>query len=86
MTDPVLVRRRQIERAAVAGKRVGYGLFAVACVVFAVSFASGFTGFTVAVIVTALLVGSALLVPAIIAGYAVKAAEREERGLPPRPH
>ena len=36
---------------------------------------------TVQVIVASLLVGSAILAPAIVFGYAVKAAEREEQGL-----
>ena len=82
LNDPVLVRRALIARLAALGKRIGYLLFLVACVVFVVAFFAGFTGFTVAVIVTCMLVGSALLIPAIIAAYAVKAAEREERGEP----
>jgi F0F1-type ATP synthase membrane subunit c/vacuolar-type H+-ATPase subunit K len=35
----------------------------------------------VRIIVGSLLVGSAVLAPAIVFGYAVKAAEREEQGL-----
>jgi hypothetical protein len=77
--DPVLARRRRIERAAGLAQRVGYGLFALAIVVFVVGFAAGFTPPVVAVVVLALAAGSVLLAPAIVAGYAVKAADREDR-------
>ena len=41
-------------------------------------FAIGFTPATVSVVVVAMVVGSVLLAPAIVLGYAVKAAERED--------
>jgi hypothetical protein len=78
-SDPVLRRRRQIARAAELGQRIGYALFGVAIVVFVVGFAVRFTPLTVSVVVAALLVGSVFLAPAIVAGYAVKAAERDDR-------
>ena len=77
--DPVLARRRRIARAAEVGQRAGYGLFALAVVLFVVGFAAGFTPVVVTAVVAALAVGSVLLAPAIVAGYAVKAAEREDR-------
>lgn len=82
--DPVLVRRRQMARAAEVAQRAGYGLFGLAVVLFVVGFAVGLTSRVVTGIVVALGVGSALLAPAIVVGYAVKAADREdrERGLP----
>ena len=46
---------------------------------FVVAFVVGFTGPLVAAIVGALVVGSLLLAPAIVLGYAVKAAEKEDR-------
>jgi hypothetical protein len=78
-SDPVLRRRRQIARAAELGQRIGYALFGVAVVVFVVGFVVGFSQATVTVVVAALLVGSVFLAPAIVAGYAVKAAERDDR-------
>lgn len=77
--DPVLVRRRQMARGAELAQRVGYALFGVAVVLFVVGFATGFTGGVVTAILVALGVGSALLAPAIVVGYAVKAADREDR-------
>ncbi|HET6952938.1 MAG TPA: hypothetical protein VFI47_21320 [Acidimicrobiales bacterium] len=77
--DPVLARRRQVARAAELAQRLGYGLFALAVVLFVVGFAAGFTSVVVTAIVVALAVGSVLLAPAIVAGYAVKAADRDDR-------
>jgi hypothetical protein len=77
--DPVLVRRAQVARLAILGQRVGYLLYGGAIVVFVVGFIVGFTPAIVTTIVTAMIIGSALLAPAIVAGYAVKAAAREDR-------
>jgi hypothetical protein len=77
--DPVLARRRRLARGAEVAQRVGYALFGLAVVLFFVGFASGFTGALVGAILVALGVGSALLAPAIVIGYAVKAADREDR-------
>ena len=77
--DPVLARRRQFARFSELAQRVGYALFGLAVVLFLVGFASGFTGGLVTAIVVALGVGSALLAPAIVIGYAVKAADRDDR-------
>ena len=77
--DPVLVRRRRMARAAELGQRVGYALFGLAVVVFVVGFAAGFTRAWSAPSSSALGVGSLLLAPAIVVGYAVKAADRDDR-------
>ncbi|HKY67050.1 MAG TPA: hypothetical protein VJM49_11800 [Acidimicrobiales bacterium] len=77
--DPVLVRRRQMARGAEMAQRAGYALFALAVVLFLVGFAVGLTGGLVTAILVALGVGSVLLAPAIVVGYAVKAADREDR-------
>jgi hypothetical protein len=77
--DPVRARRARIDRASRLGQRVGYGCYAVAVVAFFVGFATEYSTALVAVIVTALVVGSVTLLPSIILGYAVKAAEREDR-------
>lgn len=79
MTDPVLDRRRCIARLVSLGKRAGYGLFAIAVALFAVGLVGGFGGGVAAGIVAAMIVGSVLLAPAIVFGYAVRAAEREDR-------
>ena len=79
MTDPIRARRQQVARWSLLANRIGYLFIAVAVAVFVIGFALGFTPPVVAIVVTTLLIGSALLLPSIILGYAVKAAEREDR-------
>jgi hypothetical protein len=77
--DPVRERRARIARWVSVGQRVGYGLFLAAIVLFVVGFAAGFDGWIGPTIVGCLVAGSFVLAPAIVFGYAVKAAEREDR-------
>ena len=78
-TDPTLARRARIARLTELGQRLGYGLFGVAIVAFIIGAVTGFTTADVVIVIGALAVGSAVLAPAIVFGYAVKAAEREDR-------
>jgi hypothetical protein len=81
--DPVLARRAAIARLTKVGQRTGYGLLAAAIVAFAVGAAAGFTAADVVVVVACLAAASVVLAPAIVFGYAVKAAEREDRARRP---
>jgi len=78
-SDPVLQRRARIARLVQVGQNVGYGLFGIAVVVFVVGFVVGFTSAVVSAIVFGLVAGSIVLAPAIVFGYAVKAADRADR-------
>ena len=77
--DPILARRAWWAAMAGAGKRVGYLLLLVAIVAFFAGLVGGFPSWAVAVSITGLIGSCIMLPPAIIAGYAVKAAEREDR-------
>lgn len=77
--DPVLAKRARIARWVALGKRVGYALFGVAIVAFVIGFFAGFGGATGTLIVWSIVVGSLVLAPAIVFGYGVKAAERDDR-------
>lgn len=77
--DPVLARRARIARLVEIGQRLGYGLFALAIAGFVAGFAAGFDGWVRTTVVGALVAGSLVLAPAIVFGYAVKAAERDDR-------
>ena len=77
--DPILDRRRRIARLVAVGQRLGYGLFGTAVVLFFVGLAAGFGGVVTTGIVLAIVAGSVVLAPAIVFGYAVKAAERDDR-------
>jgi hypothetical protein len=78
-TDPVRARRARWARAAAIGQRAGYAAFAVAVVAFAVGATTGLTDAVVVLVIGALAVGSLVLAPAIVLGYAVRAAERDDR-------
>jgi hypothetical protein len=83
-TDPVIVRRRRLARWADRGLRAGYALFGVAISLFVVGFAAGFSPGVVTAVVVALVAGSLVLGPSIVVGYAVRAADRDDRdrGIP----
>jgi len=80
--DPVVVRRQRIDTAAGLGRRVGYALFGIAIAVFLIGFFSRFSTWVANTISVCLVIGSILLIPSIVLGYAVKAADRHDRGLP----
>ena len=77
--DPVLQRRRQVARLVAVGQRVGYALFGVAIIAFIAGFAVGFDGLVRTAVTASIVVGSIVLAPAIVFGYAVRAADREDR-------
>ena len=78
-TDPVLVRRRQIARWADTGQRLGYLLFGLAMVLFVVAATTGLPGAIVTAIILTMVLGSLVLAPAIVVGYGVRAADRDDR-------
>ena len=79
MTDPVRVRRQQVARWTRLANRLGYLCFGIAILTFVVGFIVSFNGAVSAIVVASMIVGSVLLAPAIVLGYAVKAAERDDR-------
>ncbi len=79
MTDPILARRARYARLANWGNRIGYLLLLVAMVAFGAGFLAGFPHLAVSVSLIGLVGACVVLPPAIVAGYAVKAAEREDR-------
>ena len=77
--DPVRARRARIAAAVAVASRVGYGLFALAIVLFVVGFATTFSGAVATATLICLVAGCVVLAPSIILGYAVKSAERHDR-------
>lgn len=76
--DPIVVRRRRMARLAEVGQRLGYGLVVVAVAGFAVGLVVGFSPVLTTVVTVALAATAFTLAPAIVLGYSVKAAERED--------
>lgn len=77
--DPVRVRRQKIAKYTLLANRVGYLFWALAIATFIIGFAISFNATVSAVVIGSLIIGSILLAPAIVLGYAVKAAERDDR-------
>lgn len=59
--------------------RLGYLCFGVAIITFVIGFIVSFNAAVSTVVITSMVIGSMLLAPAIVLGYAVKAAERDDR-------
>jgi hypothetical protein len=76
--DPVLQRRAQLERLATTGQRVGYLFLLVAVIGFFAGLATSYATWGT-VVVVAMALCTLTLAPAIVLGYAVKAAAREDR-------
>ncbi len=86
-TDPVLAKRARIARLVSLGQRVGYGLFGVAIAAFIWGGVRGYSNSITWIVGVSMLVGSVILAPAIVFGYGVKAADRDDREqgrLPPK--
>jgi hypothetical protein len=79
--DPVRERRAQIAKWTLLANRIGYLFVALAMALFFMAFLFGFTATMASLVIAALVVGCVLLAPSIILGYAIKAAEREDREL-----
>jgi hypothetical protein len=77
--DPILRRRERYRLLCSIGQRVGYGLFGLAIVLFGIGLVADFPEWIATSIVVCLVVGSAVLAPAIVFSYAVKAADKEDR-------
>lgn len=77
--DPVRARREQVARWTLLANRVGYLFVAASMALFVIAFAVGFGPAMATAVITTFVIGCVLLAPSIVVGYAVKAAEREDR-------
>jgi hypothetical protein len=76
--DPVRARRAQIARWTLLANRAGYLLLALSVALFVIAFAIGFSSTMATLVVASMIMSFVLLVPSIILGYAVKAADRDD--------
>ena len=77
--DPVRIRRAQIARWTLLANRVGYLFVALSMALFVIAFVLGFNSTMATLVIVTFVIGCVLLAPSIILGYAVKAAERDDR-------
>jgi hypothetical protein len=80
MSDPVLEKRERIRKLCELGSKIGYSCFGAAMLLFVIAFIADFPSWIVTVIIAAMVLGSVTLLPAIVFGYGVKAADAEDRG------
>jgi len=78
-SDPVRAKRAQVAKWTLLVNRIGYLFVAVAMVLFVIAFAVGFSSTMANLVIITFVIGCVLLAPSIIVGYAVKAAERDDR-------
>ncbi len=77
--DPVLAQRAKVADLVSKGLRLGSALYVAASVVFFIGFMTGFTKTISVLVIVLIVVGSALLAPALVFKYGVKAANRADR-------
>ena len=77
--DPVRATRRRVAGYVGWAKRVGYLLLLAAIVLVVIGLVGTFSGGIAVGAAGCLIAGGIVLAPAIILGYAVNAAERDDR-------
>lgn len=77
--DPVRARRAQVARWTLLANRIGYVVLGVAVAVFFIAVVVGFSAVLATVTIVAMVISFVLLAPSIVLGYAVKAADRDDR-------
>jgi hypothetical protein len=76
--DPIRQRRELVARFATMARLAGWSLFGLAVVAFVIGLVTGLTGVVVVIVIGSIALGSTLLLPAIIVGFGVTAAERDD--------
>ena len=69
----------QVAKWTLLANRVGYLFVAVSMALFVIAFTVGFSPTMASLVIVSFVIGCILLAPSIIVGYAVKAADREDR-------
>ncbi len=78
-TDPVARQRARVAQLVSVGQRTGYALFGAFAVLVVIAFITSFPSGVTTAATVCLVLGSVILAPAIVFGYAVKAADRADR-------
>lgn len=77
--DPVRERRVMLAKWTLLANRLGYLFVALSMALFVMAFVLGFNSTMATLVIISFIIGCVLLAPSIILGYALKAAEREDR-------
>ena len=78
-SNSLAMRRKQASLIADTGRKIGYSIFLLALIIFAIGFTVEFNNLVAKTLTVLLIVGSIVLAPSILLHYAVRGAEREEK-------
>ncbi|MGB2756369.1 MAG: hypothetical protein WBD02_01755 [Acidimicrobiia bacterium] len=82
--DPVTLRRNRIARRVAVSKRIGYICLLVSCISVAIAIPTDLPRPLITIAILSLAAACVILPLPIVLGYGVRAADREDRGIPRR--
>ena len=77
--NSLLIRRQQASLIANTGRKIGYSIFFLSLIIFAIGLTVEFNNLIARTLTVLLILGSIVLAPSILLHYAVRGAEREEK-------
>ncbi len=78
-SNSLMLRRQQASLIANTGKKIGYSIFFLSLIIFAIGLTVEFNNLVARTLTVLLILGSIVLAPSILLHYAVRGAEREEK-------
>ncbi len=77
--NSLLIRRQQASLIANTGRKIGYSIFFLSLIIFAIGLTVEFNNLVARTLTVLLILGSIVVAPSILLHYAVRGAEREEK-------
>ena len=77
-SNSLMLRRQQASLIANTGRKIGYSIFFLSLIIFAIGLTIEFNNLVARTLTVLLILGSIVLAPSILLHYAVRGAEREE--------
>ena len=77
--NSLLISRQQASLIANTGRKIGYSIFFLSLIIFAIGLTVEFNNLVARTLTVLLILGSIVLAPSILLHYAVRGAEREEK-------
>ena len=78
-SNSLMLRRQQASLIANTGRKIGYSIFFLSLIIFAIGLTVEFNNLVARTLTVLLIMGSIVLAPSILLHYAVRGAEREEK-------
>ena len=78
-SNSLMLRRQQASLIANTGRKIGYSIFFLSLIIFAIGLTVEFNNLVARTLTVLLILGSIVLAPSILLHYAVRGAEREEK-------